>query len=57
MMTFDEWCCESDIEDRWQAFHDEYGDAACLLSEYKEYHYQEYVREFQLNMFGRTSIL
>lgn len=47
MMTFDEWCYESDIEAKWQALQDEYGDSVALLSEYKEYHYQEYVLTFR----------
>ncbi len=46
-MTFEEWCYETDIESKYQALHDEYGDAACLLSEYKDYHYQEYVLTFR----------
>ena len=46
MMTFDEWCYESNIETKWQTLHDEYGDAAPLLSEFKEYHYREYVLTF-----------
>ncbi len=47
MMSFEEWCYRTDIESQWQAFHDEYGDSACLLSDYKEYHYQQYVLTFR----------
>lgn len=46
MLTFEEWCEFTDIDSKYQAFHDEYGDAACLLSDYKEFHYGEYVLTF-----------
>ena len=48
-LSFEEWCYDSDIEEKYQQFHDEYGDAACLLSEYKEYHYNEYLEQFNKN--------
>lgn len=46
-LSFDQWCWEVDIESKYEAFHDEYGDAACLLSEYKEKHYQDYLNNFK----------
>lgn len=46
MMNFDEWCYETQIEDRWKTLKDEYGDAVPLLSEYKEQEYREYVLTF-----------
>lgn len=45
-LSFSEWCNEVEIEAQYQRFHDEYGDAACLLSQYKEFHYQEYLESF-----------
>jgi len=42
-LTFDQWRYESDIESKYNSFHDEYGDLAGLLSDYKEYHYNEYL--------------
>ena len=48
-LPFDEWCYDSNIEEKYRRFHDEYGDAAALLSEYKEYHYNEYLEEFKKN--------
>ena len=46
-LTFSEWCSESDVEEKYQTFHDEYGDAAPLLSEYKQYHYEVYLADFK----------
>lgn len=46
-LTFFEWCSESDVEEKYQTFHDEYGDAAALLSDYKQYHYEEYLADFK----------
>jgi hypothetical protein len=46
MLTFDQWCYESDVETEWQTLHDEYGDALPLLSEYKNQKYGEYVLTF-----------
>lgn len=46
-LSFDEWCYESRIEERYRMFHDEYGDAACSLSEYKDMHYREYLENVQ----------
>ena len=46
-LTFSEWCSESDVEEKYQTFHDEYGDAAPLLSDYKQYHYEEYLAVFK----------
>ena len=45
-LSFEEWCDTTDIESKYQSFHDEYGDAACLLSEYKQLHYNEYLETF-----------
>lgn len=45
-MSFDEWCYDTNIEDKYEVFHGEYGDAACMLSDYKKYHYQEYLENF-----------
>jgi hypothetical protein len=46
-LSFEQWCYEVDIESKYEAFHDEYGDAACLLSMYKQAHYEEYLEEFR----------
>jgi hypothetical protein len=46
-LLFDEWCYETRIEEKYQMFHDEYGDAAGDLFRYKEYHYNEYLEEFE----------
>lgn len=48
-LSFDEWRCEKRIEDKYQSFHDEYGDLAGPLWQYKEIHYQEYLKDFQSN--------
>lgn len=50
-LDFSDWVDKYNIEEKYQIFHDEYGDAACLLSEYKERRYREYL-EFiqQLNL-------
>jgi len=48
-LSFEAWCVDTDIEEKYQLFHDEYGDAACLLSEYKQKHYQEYLFNFKNN--------
>jgi hypothetical protein len=48
-LTFNEWCSEADIEREYERFHDEYGDAAALLSDYKEYHYQAYLERFKIH--------
>ena len=45
--SFEQWCSDVDIESRYEAFHDEYGDAAALLCEYKQYHYEEYLESFK----------
>lgn len=50
-LSFSEWCYETDIEDRYRQFHDEYGDSACSLSEYKDWMYKEYL-EKQLSSFS-----
>ena len=42
-LSFYEWCEESNIEQKYQQFHDEYGDSAGFLSDYKEVHYNEYL--------------
>lgn len=47
LLPFSEWCFETDIEEKYAQFYDEYGDLACSLSEYKERHYQEYVENFK----------
>lgn len=43
--TYDEWLSEhgSEIEKEWRLIHDDYGDAAPLLSQFKHQRYQEYV--------------
>jgi hypothetical protein len=46
-LSFQQWCYEVDIESQYEAFHDEYGDAAGLLSQYKEYHYEVYLQSFK----------
>jgi len=51
-LPFEEWCCDTDIEGKYQRFHDEYGDAACLLSEYKRHHYEEYLAGFPTTIEG-----
>jgi hypothetical protein len=51
-MGFETWVYESNIEEKYKTFRAEYGDAAGLLSDYKEVHYQEYLEEFmrELNL-------
>lgn len=44
-LSFNEWCHDVNIERQYQHFHDEYGDLAGLLSDYKEVHYAEYLEE------------
>lgn len=41
--SFEAWICEngSDVEREWQKVHDEYGDAAPLLSAFKEQRWRE----------------
>ena len=46
-LSFEQWCSDVDIESQYEAFHDEYGDAAALLCEYKQYHYEEYLQSFE----------
>ena len=46
-LDFSDWVDKYNIEEKYQIFHDEYGDAACLLDEYKERHYQEYLEFMQ----------
>jgi hypothetical protein len=46
-LTFSQWKYESDIESKYNNFHDEYGDAAALLSQYTEYHYAEYLERIK----------
>jgi len=46
-LSFKAWCSSSNVESRYEAFHGEYGDAACLLSDYKDAHYQEYLDTFK----------
>ena len=46
ILSFSEWCYENNIEEKYKQFHDEYGDAACSLNEYKERHYNEYLKQF-----------
>ncbi len=45
-LSFSEWCYKNNIEEKYKQFHDEYGDAACSLNEYKERHYNEYLNQF-----------
>jgi hypothetical protein len=47
LLSFEDWCSEEDIEEKYERFYDEYGDSACSLWEYKERHYQEYVENFK----------
>lgn len=47
-LTFSEWCYESDVENHYERFHGEYGDLAGLLSDYKQYHYNEYLERFKV---------
>ncbi len=44
LLSFEDWCSEEGMEEKYEQFYDEYGDASCSLSEYKERHYQEYAR-------------
>jgi hypothetical protein len=46
-LSFEQWCYDVDIESKYESFHDEYGDVACLLSEYKEKHYEVYLQGFK----------
>jgi len=47
LLSFEDWCREEDIEEKYEQFSDGYGDASYSLSEYKERHYQEYVENFK----------
>lgn len=46
-LSFDAWCHEYRIEEKYEMFHDEYGDSAAFLSDYKEFHYEEYLEDFK----------
>ena len=46
-LSFEQWCYDVDIESQYKAFHDEYGDLAALLSDYKQHHYEEYLENFE----------
>lgn len=48
-LSLDEWAESVNIEARYKSFHDEYGDAAALFSDYKKYHYEEYLRNYDRN--------
>jgi hypothetical protein len=48
-LSIDAWVYEKGIERDYERLHEEYGDAACLYSEYKEYRYQEYLENYQQN--------
>lgn len=52
-LSFEQWCEDVRIEEHYRAFHDEYGDAAGLLYDYKQVHYKEYLDEFKRH--GRKS--
>lgn len=47
--SFDDWIAGNNcaISDEWQLIRDEYGDAAPLLSQFKEQRYREFVEEMQ----------
>lgn len=46
-LSFSQWCHEVDIESKYEDFRNEYGDLACLLSDYKERHYEDYLENFK----------
>jgi hypothetical protein len=50
-LSFYDWCYDNDIEEKYQMFHDEYGDAACSMTEYKERHYEEYLENFKNSLY------
>ena len=44
-MTYNEWYSEhgDEVEREWHFIHDEYGDLAPLLSQFKEQRYREFL--------------
>lgn len=48
-LTFSQWKYESDIESKYNSFHDEYGDAAASSWDYAEYHYREYLERAKIH--------
>jgi hypothetical protein len=46
-LSFEQFVYEFGIEEKWQAYKDEYGDAVPLLSEFKQARYEEYLRELK----------
>jgi hypothetical protein len=47
-LSFDEWCDLSNVESHYESFHNKYGDLACFLSDYKQYHYELYCERFKI---------
>ena len=54
-LTFTEWCNQSAVECHYNSFHGEYGNLAGLLSDYKQYHYDEYLERFKI--YGKYTTL
>ena len=46
-LSCDDWEYEADVETRYECLHDEYGDLTCLLPDYVDYNYQEYLELHQ----------
>ena len=58
-LKYDEWLSEnySEIETKYSILHDEYGDAMnCLLCEYKEQKYKEYLEKLLTNFLREQQI-
>lgn len=49
-LSFDEWCQRVNIEDKYNAFHDEYGDATGCLWDFKQVHYDDYLSDFKRDL-------
>ena len=45
--NFETWCEDENIESQHESLCQEYGDSASLLSDYKQYHYENYLRKLE----------
>ena len=46
-LSFESWCYDVDIEGQYKELRGEYGDLAGFLSDYKQYHYDDYLKNFR----------
>ena len=51
-LSFYDWCCDTNIEEQYKLFHDEYGDLAGSMTEYKDRHYEEYLENFKNGLYS-----